>query len=187
NRLTGQAAHVVLDPTLLLDKTEWQSMQKPVSCKCKNYILYFTVVGSKTLNEFAQDLSKKTGCEIVYVGGRFLDSLFSKNNIMKNIGPEEWLYLVSNARYVVTNSFHGTAFSINLEKEFFVELSSFTNTRLINIVDMFELNDRVIINGKNINIDKKIDYVSVKYKLEIEQKQSFDYLKTMIDTIAAKT
>ena len=88
------------------------------------------------------------------------------------------------ATYVVTNSFHGTVFSVNFNKKFFLELlppPATVNSRLENIMDLLELRERQIINGNNNNIDKDIDYNKVDKILSEERKKSIEYLKSIIE------
>ncbi len=170
----------VLDPTLLLGKDEWSSIAKEIKVK-KNYILVYLIVNSRTIFEFAEELSKKTGYDIICIS----DDLVKKfdSNYARGIGPEEFLGLFKNASYVVTNSFHGTAFSVGFEKDFFTELlepPSNVNSRLVNILELLGLEERQIINGKNSNFNNSINYEKVNRKLEIERKKSRDYLKSIL-------
>lgn len=79
-----------------------------------------------------------------------------------------------NAKYIVTNSFHGTAFAINFNKKFFVDLFSETpmasvNSRIENILKLFQLENRLIDNIKS-DYNKEIDYEAVNRILETERK-----------------
>ena len=96
-------------------------------------------------------------------------------------GPEEFIRLFMNAEYVLTNSFHGTAFSINFNKNFLVDLdinsTVSTNSRLLNILSLLGLEDRII---DNIDIEKMyqdIDYSKVNTILDEERRKSINYLK----------
>ena len=86
--LLGKEPEVVLDPVMLLSKEEWASIAKEHTKK-KNYILLYAFKGSKRLHSFVENLSKQTGCEIVYISF----SLVRKLNAVyeKCVGPTEFL------------------------------------------------------------------------------------------------
>ena len=91
--------------------------------------------------------------------------------------------LFQNARYVVTNSFHGTAFAINFNKDFFLEMlpeSHGVNSRLENILDVFDLRERQIVYGENASIGVPINYRQVNQTLSSERKKSLEYLNNII-------
>ncbi|MEG1619754.1 MAG: polysaccharide pyruvyl transferase family protein [Malacoplasma sp.] len=166
----------VLDPTLLIDEKEWTQIAKLP--KESNYILIYLMAKSKTILKFAERLSKRTGCKIIWINASKTELIKAKK--IYSVGPEEFLGLFKNAKYVITSSFHGTAFAINFNKQFFTELLPFSaqvNSRLINILDLFDLKNRLIINGENNNIETVIDYESVNRKIESEKKISQNYLK----------
>ena len=116
--------------------------------------------------------------KIVVAGGNFLKNLKNRDPMVEyavDISPQEWLYLLHHANYVVTNSFHGTAFSINFRKDFYVEFSSHTNSRLANIVQMLGLEERVVKNGEII-VPTSADYRKTDLVLPELYRQSMAYL-----------
>ena len=148
--LTNRDANLVLDPTLLISKEEWQSITKPKS-RYEGYILCYQIAYSQSLVDFAEELSRKTGKKIISIQGSMRHKFNAK--YIWNAGPIEYIQLFLNADYIITNSFHGTAFSINFNKNFFTELlPSFekTSSRLESILDLFELRSRQIIDGKHV-------------------------------------
>ncbi|WP_034549721.1 polysaccharide pyruvyl transferase family protein [Carnobacterium funditum] len=170
---------VVLDPSLLLNKEEWISVSDKSKLKY-DYILIYQRAYSKTLIDFAKRISEENECKIITINGNPRQKVNGKNII--DAGPEEWLSLMNNAKYIVTNSFHGVAFSINLNKEFFVELldEKFgVNSRLDNIIKLFNLEDRLIKNNLKKNLDK-IDYLKVNEILEKNRIQSKKYIRNTL-------
>ncbi|MDP4119249.1 MAG: polysaccharide pyruvyl transferase family protein, partial [Bacillota bacterium] len=126
-------------------------------------------------------LSKEKGIDLILIS----DNMWKRHDAIyaKAVSPEEFIDLFYNASYVVTNSFHGTAFSINLNKQFFIELPpppSTRNSRMENILDLFSLRDRLIINGKNEHKNDSIDYESLNRKMEKERRKSIEVLKRII-------
>ena len=178
--LVHREASLVLDPTLLLDASEWKVVESNPIEKDK-YILIYQLGESPTLIQFAKELAKKTGYKILTVPYPVKDK---EIKWCKGIGPEEWLALFHNAEYIVTNSFHGVAFSINFEKQFFVEITgqrvrAGMGSRIENILDMFELHNRLLENGK-IQSSVDIDYRPVSEKLTKYREQSIGYIKDML-------
>lgn len=176
--LLNKNIHIDLDPTLLLDKEEWMSYTEK-STESEKYILIYTVNQPRELFSYAEELSKNTGYKLIYIN----DSLKKKVNAeyRRGVSPSEFLTLFANAEYVLTNSFHGTAFSIIYEKKFIVEINSKKNKinyRSKNLLSMLNLENR-ILDGTN-NIRDNINYVDVKNKLNNEKKLSIEYLSSIV-------
>lgn len=176
--LCNKEVSVVLDPTFLLTKEDWKKLN---TCDTKNkkYILVYCLRRSDLLNEFAEKLKIKTGFKIIVLNPR-TKKIYSQSSAY-SAGPEEFIGLFMNAEYVLTNSFHGTAFSINFNKNFLVDLdinsTVSTNSRLLNILSLLGLEDRII---DNIDIEKMyqdIDYSKVNTILDEERRKSINYLK----------
>ena len=171
---------VVLDPTLLVKKEEWYSLAEDYKSK-KDYILIYAFGGSANIMEFAKNLAKKTNCKIVSIANPYFNKLGFYYE--KKAGPERFLGLMKNARYVITNSFHGTVFSINFNKEVFVEMlpkEQNVNSRLENALDLFDLKDRQVLNTDVFIVNKKIDFSKVNRILEIERRRSMEFLEKII-------
>ena len=176
--MLGREVPIVLDPTMLLNAEDWSKMEKTHRKASGDYIFYYTIKRSDSLMKFCRELSKKTGMKIVVAGGNFLKNLKNRDPMVEyavDISPQEWLYLLHHANYVVTNSFHGTAFSINFRKDFYVEFSSHTNSRLANIVQMLGLEERVVKNGEII-VPTSADYRKTDLVLPELYRQSMTYL-----------
>lgn len=179
-KLLNRQVEVLLDPTMLLLKEDWIRIAKEYPQE--DYILLYQLVDSKSLRDFSVTLSNETGYEIIYICDDLRKRI--KARYVAGVGPQEFLGLFKNAAYVVTNSFHGIAFSIVFNKPFFVEklLSpAIVNSRLENILETFELESREVINGKNKNLLTDIDYVTVNRKLDMERERSINYLKRILE------
>ena len=116
---------VVLDPTLLLDESQWTGFANPIEGVelPDSYIFCYFCGEEKFARKKAIELKKITGMPIITisnVSGRFTFADYHFGDFNKlNIGPREFLYLIKNAKYVCTDSFHGTVFSVIFQKEFF--------------------------------------------------------------------
>lgn len=167
---------IVLDPSMLLTQEKWEKMQKKVKGLPKKYIAKFIFNYDNNVEEKILELSKKTKLPVVVIGGT-LFSKFKKGIFTGNIGPTEWLYVLNNAEYVVTDSFHGAAFSIIFHKKLYVSLASSTNSRLKTLLHTFELNDRII--SEKLSFEE-IDYQKVQKIMIKKREESLDYLKNSI-------
>ncbi len=137
--LVNREADVTLDPTLLLEKSEWDKIIKKPSIKIdKQYICaYFLGEIPKAVYLF----SEKEGLPIYFLNDINYRELFI-------IEPREFLYILKNAEFILTDSFHGTAFSIKFHKEFYVfkrQGDTATNlfSRIESITKRFGLESRV--------------------------------------------
>ena len=163
----------VIDPTLLAPPTLLkQLVQKPLY---KRYIFLFLVQKGNTPYLIAQHLSKKIKCEIVISRARpRLES--PKNTItLDAIMPQQFVELISGAECIVTNSFHATAISLQLEKEFYAVQCERPN-RIKNILNAVNLNDRYISKTEDIDHVKPIDYLNVHKHIKILADSSTNYL-----------
>lgn len=173
--ISDKNATVVLDPTLLLNKSEWEEKIK-FKPKLEHYILLYFPQNKKKMFKFAKKLSKRTGYPIVYLS--ISPRIFWGTKTIYNASPDEFLGWMKNADYVITGSFHGTAYSLNLQKEFFYEPSG-AGSRIDNIVKITGTESRSIENenvmGENIN------YKDVEEKLNSEREKSIEFLKKSLE------
>lgn len=111
--LTGREAQVHADPTLLLERADWEQISKE---KESNYVFLFLLVYDEEAVNKAKEIAKERNLELKTVTAAFIPQLGM--NAWCEVGVPEWITWIRNAQYVVTNSFHGTVFSILFEKEF---------------------------------------------------------------------
>ena len=117
----GYEARVDLDPTLLLSRDKWEELMTPAEVT-KPYIFVYTVNPPVHLLDYARELSRKTGAGILYLNNQYKDNRDIKRVRYKT--PEEYVGLIAGAEYVLTNSFHGTAFAVLFKKKLKVELET---------------------------------------------------------------
>lgn len=167
---------VVLDPTMLIEQDEWRSCEKKIRGLPPKYIAKFIFNYDKNVERKIEELAKKTGLPVVTVGGTAILK-FKKGLYTGPIGPSEWLYVLDHADYVVTDSFHGAAFSIIFHKNLLVSMASSTNSRLKTLLNTFELDSQVI--GAFLPEDK-IDYTVVQNIMMQKRKKSLYFLRNAI-------
>lgn len=170
----------VLDPTLIAPMECWNFEEKYETPQ--KYILVYMLERSAKMINFVKILQEKTGYDVVYIGSLTRSHRQGMNaDYRGDIAPQEFVELFKNADYIVTNSFHGTAFSIIFEKTFFVEKlkgNTCTNDRFTSLLSQIGLESRIIELNDNMDINFKdqIDYVRVTPYLERLKKFSKDYL-----------
>lgn len=178
---------VVCDPIFLLSKKEWIDSLQLQEKEVEKYILLFLVAPETNSYNFAKRLKEKYGYAIKYINsyGAFEDCPVDCVNCMA-AGPIEFLNLLLNAQYIVTTSFHGMAFSLNFNKQFYYELDrreSARNDRLENLSELFNVGCREIKSADQIIDDTELDYDEINIKLQEYSNYSknlmFDSLKDL--------
>ncbi len=175
---------VVLDPTLLLERHEWIGLSKKREIEGK-YILVLLLGKDERHREWIKQFSSVTGCKIVTLPLRPWDNLFGDVQCF-DAGPQQFLSLVDKADYVCTDSFHGMAFSINFNKDFFgfmrfsEEDPICQNSRVRNLLNMVDLNNRLVTDYSREIVEylqlPPIEYEQVNLRLAEMRKSSIDYL-----------
>ena len=131
------------------------------------------------MDSIVKEIAEKENLKVVEL--RYNKRLFSKGHIqILSAGIEDFLSLIYNARYVITNSFHGTIFSILFEKNFYTVKINGVNSRIENILNITELSNRCIENISEIDLKKKIDFKNAKEKIEKEREHSQEFLLNVL-------
>ena len=177
SNLTSKKCSIVLDPSMLLSAHEWRSYEKKYSKLPKEYIARFIFNYDKNVEDQIAKFSQQKKLPIVTIGGTLFSKIKNKYHTGP-IGPNEWLYILDNAKYVVTDSFHGAAFSIIFHKNLFVSMASTTNSRLYTLLNTFGLLDRVIDRSL---LDYEINYEQVQKVMDDHKGESLEFLKKAIE------
>ncbi len=179
--LVGRDSQLVLDPTMLMTKDEWKKQIKKCKHSSKGYIVKFIFNENEKVDAFIRELSEKKGLPVYEIGGHLLTNFLHKDKIYSGpIGPAEWLDVINNAEYIVTDSFHGTAFSIIFEKNLYVSLASKTNSRIVTLLENAGLSQRTI-DAVDIEGSEEIDYVAVFQRLFVKKSTSLKYLQKSLE------
>lgn len=175
---TNKEISVVLDPTLLLDNSIYTRMATKINYT-REYILLYQMEYSGELLDLSKKISKKLGLDVIEV---IPDAISLKRRypykIYHNGGPCDFLGLIRDANLILTNSFHGVAFSIIFRKPFYVVLHKSRGDRIRNLLVKLGLTSR-IIKKEGFN-EQKIDYEVVLNLLNKEQLKSFAYIEKCI-------
>ena len=169
---------VDVDPTLLLTREQWRNFCSEPQHKGA-YILVYTVSGDIELLNVARRLSEKTGIQILYLNNQ----IKSNRDIarVKYSTPEEFVGWFANAEYVLTNSFHGTVFSIIFNKKAKIELETKKkyNVRSRDLLENCGLSDCILTNT-DLDYEFHSDWETANYNLNLMREKSIDYIKGII-------
>ena len=179
--LVNRDATLVLDPSLMLNKQDYAKLS--IAPKQQGYVFLYLRQESKPLEAFAKKLAKAKGLKLVKV---LYHWQIGKTGLPKAaVGPRQWLGFIQNADYVVTNSFHGMCFSINFEREFYLNYlkasATSTNSRMEGLLKQFDLSGRHMDDVTDFQAMDTIDYNRVNNFKARRQEESLSYLKAALE------
>ena len=180
--LFGINGNLVLDPTLLIKKDDWLSIEKQYKGVDGKYILCYFLGVNEEHRQYAIKVSKKYNYKIICLS-KHQNDYREEFNTISDAGPMEFINLINNAEVVLTDSFHGVCFSINLEKPFHCfERFKFDdkvnqNSRIYNILTLLDLNDRLKRDFQEIEEIMLYDINKVNLKLSHLRTVSEEFLK----------
>lgn len=161
--LTGIEPPVVLDPTLLLPKEEWEKLIGS-SLIQHRYIFFYTLFATKEMIMICKKISKAMKLPVVISNISNQYEIISGFQKMTKAGPLEFLNLIKYADLVISSSFHGTVFSILLERPFY-SINGMSDMRIRTLLTELGLECQSI-DSQNVNDFcgkiKKIDFTQVK-------------------------
>ena len=175
--LCGKDAFVSLDPTILLNADKWSEIAQAPSTS-EPYILIYTVMPQISLVDFARKLAKEKNMKIIFLSDA---PHFPNKNIecVRASSVESFIGYIKNASYVVSNSFHATAFSVIFHRSMFIEFQNKINRNVRSESFLGELGISRGIDSGNAE-ETEIDWNDVDKKLDVQRQKSLDYLKSII-------
>ena len=188
-RITGRDVALTLDPTFLLDGAEWGRMAGENRLIRQPYIFLYTLHGLKHGMRWGKALSafaKARGLKFVAVSPFFPIVGQGVHNVV-DAGPLDFLNLVKNAELVFTDSFHGTAFSINLNRPFYSCIGRHSgDNRKLGIMRQFGLEGRALEDIEDIGHigDWALDYQSYLGGIEAARTRSREWLRQALEAAA---
>lgn len=169
------------DPTLLLNQSEWEKLaEKP---QMDGYILLYTLGRGEYVEETVQQakiLAHRCNKKILYI----CDSFSNDKSIqyVRYSSPEKFIGLFANADIVVTNSFHGTVFSIIFHKEFYsnYNLPNNKGERMQSLLTMTGIKQGDFFDSIQKQTNSNISWNEVEDKLNYEREKSEAYFMSLI-------
>lgn len=181
--LTGKSASVVCDPTLLFDANGWAQMLPDHKVLEEPYVFCYFLGVNKEHRKVANEFKKKTGLKLVTCP--YLDNFVEKDQQfgdiqMFDMDAADFVNLIRHAEYILTDSFHGSVFSILHHKKFitfnrFGEEANSRNSRIDSLCELLDLSERRY-SGNILDINKDIDYMQVEKRVEKLRRDSVRYL-----------
>lgn len=192
--LTSLTVEKCLDPTLLLDKSDWSEIL--VECEMdKPYLLCYYLGNDKRIRKLAQKYAKKHNLAIVTFP-HFPDSYHSHDIGFGDVqiydaGPEKFISYIHGAECVFTDSFHASVFSLIFEKQFFVfnrKGEERMISRIYSLMDLFESGEHFCDEPDKFSLEyientKKIDYTKERKLYQNMKEKSLGFLRRNLDNI----
>ena len=191
-KLTGRRVPVVADPTLLFDGREWMRVQQEAPLFEGEYIFCYFLGNNPRHREFASRLSAETGCRIVAL--QHVDEYVRSDEDYADetpwaVGPGDFLNLIRNAQWVLTDSYHCTAFSMQYERKFFTfrryhrKTKQSTNSRLDTLLAQCGVTERLLSGEEEISActGLEIDFADVHSRIARLREYSWKYLTDALE------
>lgn len=178
-KLIDRDCVISVDPVFLINKDKWLSISQKPKIK-KKYIIIYEMLESINMINFAKKMAREKNLDLFILEDRIYKYKDIKHIIAPT--PEKFLGWLSEAEYVISNSFHGTAFSIIFEKDFFIEVENkfMRNVRSEELLRALGLESRMIDGHKNNN--NVINWITVNQRLKEMITSSDEYIEQIVNS-----
>lgn len=174
----GYEAIQILDPTMIFGYDRWKELLPPIHES--EYVLLYQLNANYKMDEYAKKFADKAGLKLLRISVE-AHNYFRVGKFKLCLSPFRFLSYIANAQYVITDSFHGTAFAMVFNRQFVEILPKEKIARNLSILKQFGLEDRILKNYNDFSyINQKIDYMTVNHTLDIQRKKSYDILQKML-------
>lgn len=172
-----------IDPVFLLSSKEWQKLGECGQDKTNRYLLIYAFQEDLTIYKIADKIARQLNLKIVRLCYKkrtdlsgVCDSCFQDDSC----GPQDFIKYFADASFICTTSFHGVAFSILFNKQFYSVSPKKYSERVSVVLNKFGLGRRAINGVEDVNLKEQIDYVNINKLISDEVQLSFDYLKSCL-------
>lgn len=178
-------SEVVLDPTLMLDTDKYNHIEKKPRIHIPEKYIFCYFLNEENNYQDAVRVLNQGGYTVIGISRDIKNK--SWMSFIDNIGPSEFVWLIHNAEKVITDSYHGTIFSILYEKDFYtferfkIDDIENQNSRIFQLKSYFLLDKRIVKADDVENDVKPIDYKVIYEKLEELRKNSKKFLEKSLD------
>ena len=195
-RITGRDAELVCDPTLLLSADEWDAALcngNSTEWGGANYLLCYFMGVNEWHRKFARELARKFSLKVIALPHLDQYVAFDENGYADempyDVSPADFIKLVKNARYICTDSFHGTMFSLIYGKDFFTfrrfsgKWTLSTNTRIDSIAEKLSIQSRLVseTDTPEAMLSRDYDAQAVQERLRDFRASSLEFLKHSLE------
>ncbi len=179
----GLKCTVAVDPVLLLTWDDWRKVI--MDNKPNNYIFVYTTHLNERIRETIEGIRRATGLKVINAVWSSSPSALFKKGVFSVFSPDRWLQLLHDAEYVVTNSFHATAFSVLFHKKFFTvvngDKAKGINVRMNDFLTSLGLEERIFSSMPEQLDLSEIDYTDVDKKIENMREESLAFLRENLE------
>lgn len=190
-KLIGKSVPVVCDPTALLTANQWEQMMSAKKYIRDKYVFCYFLGANETYRKFAEKVSALKGYKIVALQhlDEFVKSDLNFGDIVPyDVDPSDFVSLIANAEMVLTDSFHGTMFSLYFHKDFFTfnydiqGSKNSVNSRIDSIMDIMDIKDRRLSGTEAVEdcMERQIDWENIDFRLNNFRKESMDYIQNAL-------
>lgn len=172
--MTGREVPVLLDPTMLLTKEEWNRIAQPAANRLdgKKYLLTYFLAGlDAEKRKIVSDVSQRYGYKVIAMG--------DKNDVETyRTSPRAFIDYIKHCDFFLTDSFHGVVFSILYHKPFVIFPRGNMNSRINTLLETFHLSDRKVSRIRKWDDSVfEMDFQIADQVLTIERERSINFLK----------
>lgn len=182
-RLLHRSAAEVLDPVLLLEKNAWAAIERKP--REREYILFYATEPQECMLRFTNKLSEAYHMPVIWLSCPYKWQHRNGVLVRMGAGPEDFVGYFHYASFIITNSFHGLAFSVLFEKQFLVFRHRSLHARLENLLEKLSLKSRLMETGKEelASMEEAIPWSTVWECLQCERERSKKFLRESMEQI----
>ena len=175
----GMKGRMVLDPVMIETAGFWKKLAAKRKIRSE-YVLVYQLNRSRAFDRYAEQAAERLGKKLVRICTRY-DQILKNGRAVPVPTVEQWISLFYYADLVITDSFHGTVFSILFQKEFINLYPPLFSERLDSLLSMFGIEERHISDCSRFDIlDKRIDYTKVNEILDEKRKESLEFIDEIL-------
>lgn len=164
----GVDAQWVLDPTLLLKKDDYLELCKDVTNSQAPFVFAYILDMTDDKQTMVEATAKTLGCGV---------RLLSAGKVKTEDTIEKWLANFRDAKYVITDSYHGTVFSLIFQKQFYCFYNTYRgNARMDSLKEISGLDNRFILSPLSLP-ECDINYEMVEKRIDVKREESLSYLR----------
>ena len=169
-----------IDPTLLLTADDYKEITAP-RLENDKYLLLYARRYNKKMFDYADKIAKQNCWKVIDISLRAENA--DKHRMAYDAGVEEFLSLVKNSEYVVTNSFHAIIFATQFCRPFVAFSRDYGDSKIAELLQLFGLPERLLVNGDE-PLSDTVDFESVHHRIIPYRQGSFNFLKQELDGIS---
>lgn len=171
--------NIVIDPVFLQDKSFWSREASFIRTPPRYILTYFLDVPDNA-REIVNAMKVRLEIPVISINSIYNGRKYGADKDIVDAGPKEFVWLFEHADFVLTSSFHGTAFSLVFEKQFYTIPHRTTSERMVDLLKSIGLEDRLITKVDNIEA-RPIEYDVIRNNISSKVKDSKQYLQFAIE------